>query len=162
MNMRQSYTPGDYEASHDKPVWGDRANFIVAANISNATERKEWEQLWARQIAERRFEICCIPFFVYDLALGDEVETDGDYVIKHVVKSSGHYTFRVWFGEANDAACRETVPSATKNLGCELEWSSKNLLAIDAATVTMAEAAADVLAKHQAAGDLTYETGRTR
>jgi hypothetical protein len=37
------------------------------------------EQLWARQVGDRRFEICCIPFFVYDMALGDVVETDANH-----------------------------------------------------------------------------------
>jgi hypothetical protein len=37
------------------------------------------EQLWARQVGDRHFELCCIPYFVYDLALGDVVEIDADY-----------------------------------------------------------------------------------
>jgi hypothetical protein len=42
--------------------------------------------LWARQVGDRRFEICCIPFFLYDVALGDVVETDENYSLVRVVR----------------------------------------------------------------------------
>jgi hypothetical protein len=159
--MRNSYKPDDYEATHQEPAWRDRANFIVAADISDSPERKKWEQLWARQIAENRFEICCIPFFAYDLALGDEVETTEDYVIQKLVRPSGHYTFRAWFGNSPDADCRDKVVTSLLNLGCELEWSSQNLLAIDAATQDVAQAAADQLSAFEQDHQIEYETGRT-
>lgn len=48
--------------------------------------------------------MCCIPFALYDVALGDVVrarpEDTRKYVVKEVVKSSGRYVFRVWFGES--------------------------------------------------------------
>lgn len=87
------------EAVHQEPVWRDRSNFVIAAAVPGGGDT-ETEQLWGRQIDERRFEICCIPFFVYDLALGDVVETDGDYIVERVVEPSGRYVFRVWFGES--------------------------------------------------------------
>ena len=58
----------------------------------------EWEQLWWQQVAPKRFVLCCIPFFVYDLSLGDEVKTDEDNVLLTVLKRSGQVSFRVWFG----------------------------------------------------------------
>ncbi len=106
--VNSRYKAGDYEARHTEPVWRSRANFVIAADIASAPDKREWEQLWARKSADTRFEICCIPFFVYDLALGDEVETDGDHVLRRVVKPSGHFTFRVWFGSSTDPAT-ETV-----------------------------------------------------
>ena len=48
--------------------------------------------------------MCCIPFFVFDLALGDVVATSPregrKYVVDKVVEPSGRYVFRVWFGES--------------------------------------------------------------
>lgn len=162
--MKKNYQLGDYEAVHQAPVWRERANFIIAADLAQDVEhheRREWEQLWARRIQDFRFELCCIPFFVYDLALGDEVETNEEYVIQRVVKPSGHYTFRVWFGESNAPTVRDEVTEMVQRLGCELEWSSKNLLAIDAATDTLAQAIADFLNERAQIKGLTYETGRT-
>lgn len=160
--MRKSYTPRDYEATHTDPVWRSKANFIIAADISCGAGPKQWEQLWARQIDEHRFEICCIPFFVYDLALGDEVETDSDNVISQIIRPSGSYTFRVWFGEANDPSCRETLPTKLIRLGSELEWASPNLLGVSASNDELANEGAAMLGRCVEDQKIVYETGRTR
>ncbi len=159
--MNSRYKPGDYEARHNEPVWRDRANFVIAADIASSPDKRGWEQLWARKIADQRFEICCIPFFAYDLALGDEVETDGDHVLCRVVKPSGRFTFRVWFGSSTDPDDRTRVTEVLQREGCEHEWSSENLLAIDAPTQETAQALANALAALQQDGRVTYETGRT-
>jgi hypothetical protein len=48
--------------------------------------------------------LCCIPFFLYDIALGDVVRTsaqgDRRYVLESVVSPSGRHVFGVWFGES--------------------------------------------------------------
>jgi hypothetical protein len=48
---------GDYEARHNGPVWRHRATFVIAADISEKPEKREWEQLWVRRLSESRFEI---------------------------------------------------------------------------------------------------------
>ena len=103
-------------------MWRERSNFIIAARIPNGGEI-ETEQLWARQVAPRQFEICCIPFFVYDLALGDAVETDDEYIIKRVIAPSGRYVFRVWFKQSDDQLKVELVERLGE-LGADIEWSS--------------------------------------
>ncbi len=153
------------EITHENPAWRERANFIIAARI-NAEEvhaRWKWEQLWAGQISENHFEICCIPFYVHDLALGDVVETglEGEerYVIQRVIKQSGHYTFRVWFINPD---AREAVSEEIARLGglMEWRWSASNFLAIDASTDALAQAIADLLSEREQSGHLEYETGR--
>lgn len=152
---------------HEEPVWGDRANFVITAriNLEETTSQWQWEQLWATQVAENRFVLCCIPFFAYDLALGDEVETGPSegryYVVRRVVNPSGHYTFRAWFHDSN---ARDEVPRELALLGCLMEWRfvSSNLLAIDAASDDQAQAAADLLWRSEQLGHLEYETGRTK
>lgn len=149
-------------ASHAEPAWRDRADFIIVADISESQDKVEREQLWARQIADYRFEICCIPFFAYDLALGDEVETDENYLIKQVARSSGRFVFRVWFESESTPLHREKVVDAVRKFGCTIEWPSQHLLAIDAPAADAAKKVADYLHARQTAGYLTYETGRTR
>lgn len=158
--MNTRYKPGDYEARHNEPAWRSRANFVIVADIATSPESREWEQLWARKLSDRRFEICCIPFFAYDLALGDEVETDEDHILRRVVRRSGHFTFRVWFGDSTDPGDRARVAEIIRDRGCEHEWSSENLLAIDA-TPDEAQAVADSLAALEQHGGLILETGRT-
>src|SRR6266581_8592772 len=90
------------EAVHQEPVWRARANFIIAAETPDGGDAKT-EQLWARQLGENRFEICCIPLFLYEIALGDIVTTsptkDRRYMVAEVAEPSGRYEFRAWFGE---------------------------------------------------------------
>ncbi len=150
-------------ALHDSPVWRERANFIIHAPLGESLTGK-WEQLWARRIAENEFEMCCIPFFAYNLALGDHVETgpSGElrFVVQRVLTPSGRQTFRVWFGEPSDQPAREEVAAALTNMGCLLEWSSANLLAVDADSDRVAQAVADFLSQKQQAGQLIFERGR--
>jgi len=150
---------------HESPAWRERANFIIVARIDPEPidAQWRWEQLWAQQVTENRFIICCIPFFVYNLALGDEVETglqgENRYVVQRIVKPSGHYTFRVWF---YDSSVRGEVSHELTRMGCLVEWRSSysNLLAIDAASDSQAQEVADLLWHREQLGHLTYETGR--
>ncbi len=153
---------------HENPAWRERANFVITAWIGETSRdtpsRWRWEQLWARKVGADRFEVCCIPFFLFDLALGDEVETGSrnghDLVFRRVARPSGHSTFRVWF---RDPAIRGELAGEIRDLGCATEWRSltSNLLAVDAATRELAQKVADVLAAREKAGGIMYETGRT-
>lgn len=146
------------EAVHEDPIWRDRSDFIIAARISGESQVAT-EQLWGRRLDGRRFEICCIPFFVYDLALGDVVETSEDFIVERVVEPSGRYVFRVWFGESFHP--RDEIAQGLKALGSLIEWSSPNLLAVDAVDEEHAQHVANFLAEHERAGRLIYETGRS-
>ena len=151
--------PHTREAVHSEPVWRERSDFIIATRVDPGDTDIETEQLWVRKIGDSRFEICCIPFFAYDLALGDVVETDASYMFTRVVEPSGRYTFRVWFG--NSSHPREEVADELEGLGALLEWSSRNLLAVDAIDADHAQVVADCLAEHERGGRLEYETGRS-
>lgn len=146
------------QATHSEPVWRDRANFIIVSRIDPGGTDVRTEQLWARKLSERRFQLCCIPFFVYNLALGDVVETDEEYLLQRVTARSGHYTFRVAFKPPPDV--REEVVDQLQALDALLEWSSASLLAVDAADYKHAQRVADFLWKREQHGELTYETGR--
>jgi hypothetical protein len=151
--------------THETPVWRDRANFLIFAVVDPDAERAvvRWEQLWARQLQQYRFEICCIPFFPYNLALGDEVETkpfkDKIYVVDHVVTPSLRYVYRAWFSTPQ---MRGIVHSQLESLGCLLEWRStnSNLLAVDCSSLELAQTTADILMNHEQHGVLVYETGK--
>ncbi len=147
------------EATHSQPVWRERSNFIIATSIDSGNTDVQTEQLWARKIDERHFELCCIPFFAYDLALGDVVETDDGYMARRVSTPSGRYVFRVWFGESFHP--RDEVAAELESLGALVEWSSRNLVAVDARDATHAKELADYLQAQEDAGRLMYETGKT-
>lgn len=142
------------EATHTNPVWRDRADFIIGATLE---EPGMTEQLWARQIGAYEFEICCIPFFAYDIALGDTVETDPEYNVTRVLEHSGRFVFRVWL---ESTTITDELVSQLVALGALVEWSSTHLLAIDAKDEEHAQIIANVLEEQERVGHLRYETGR--
>lgn len=150
---------------HSKPVWRDRANFIIMGKIDSggSPSGPSIEQLWAPQVDNFQFAICCIPFFLYDLALDDIVTTgmsgEEQYVIDSVVQRSGRFVFRVWLSESTDA---EELSSLLTQAGCLIEMPSEvsRLLAIDAATEEMAQRVADILQEREDSGQIHYETGQ--
>jgi hypothetical protein len=121
-------------ATHDAPVWAARANFLVFADLSSVGMQGRWEQLWARQLGDAEFELCCIPFFTYGLALGDTVQTQATcgrrYVVAEVRAKSGRRVVRFWL-EAADAAGRGGVLRYLEAQSPMHEWSSVNLLVVD-------------------------------
>jgi hypothetical protein len=154
---------------HDHPVWRAKADITLNMRIDSEDGVERTEQLWARRRGGDRYEICCIPFFIYDLALGDVVRITpqgGRNIVEGVVETAGHHTFRVWFGDgvlspAAAAATREQVLARLEALGCAHEWFSDNLLAIDAPDDATAVTLADYLLEREEAGQFQYETGRT-
>jgi hypothetical protein len=118
-----------------------------------------WEQLWCRQISHNRFELCCIPFFLYGLALGDEVRTGKGHWIKRVLKPSGHRTYRVLFGKSTEDGIRQRMAQELYGLGCYLEGYSENLLGVSAPDADIAQRTVECLETNERTGQLVYEMG---
>jgi Domain of unknown function (DUF4265) len=154
-----TYQPGDYEACHAAPAWRDRADFIIAADISEDSRHREWEQIWAKKLGEHTFELCCVPFFTYGMALGDVVETNGAYVIQRIIKQSGQRTVRIWFGSSPSATPREGLQQALSGPGMNVEWHSDNLLALSISREEDYQAVIRLLEQYEHLGHLTFELG---
>ena len=157
----EAMTAAEKFVVHQEPVWRERSNFIINAELSEKDRPWRFEQLYVRQVSDDRFEVCCIPFFLYDVALGDIVATspkgDRKYVVTNVVQPSGRYVFRVWLGESLQAP--DEIVEQLKALGSLVEWSSRNLLAVDAVDQEHAQLVANYLAERERAQQLIYETG---
>ncbi|MGW9159411.1 DUF4265 domain-containing protein [Microbacterium sp. NPDC055665] len=148
------------EAVHREPVWRERSDFVIGIPIAPGSTDVTTEQLWARRISESRFEICCIPFFAYDIALGDVVEVDASLTVQRVVEHSGRYVFRVHLKNSTSSGAPD-VARPIEALGGLVEWSSPILFAIDADEYVMAQEIANLLQQMEARGVLVFETGRT-
>jgi hypothetical protein len=150
---------------HSMPAWRDQADFLIQAIIEDG-QVLHVEQLWARQANDREFVICCIPFYVYNLALGDRVATNGHpilgehYVLSNRIERSGHFTFRVWL---QNEELRLSFPSWLQQNGYSSEWqySTGSLVAIDAVEASQAQTLADSLHAMEKQGLLLYETGES-
>lgn len=147
------------EATHPSPIWRRKSDFIIGVEIDPAGTDVKSEQLWARRLGDHEFEICCIPFFAYDLALGDRVATDSDFTVTNVTVPSGRYVFRVHL-EAGRQENASGLEEWLTSQGLLFEWSSPSLVSIDAPDLQTAEAlGADLMAREQR-GELLMETGR--
>lgn len=150
---------------HLNPIWREKADYIIGASVPplhKSSDDKPWEQLWARKINERNFELCCIPFFAYGLALGDEVVTNEDNMISKVSKKSGNTTMRIWF---TDKITRRDIDGFCDFLfsyGYLHEWYSEHLLGINSSSLTTTEALIDNLKEYETVGKLYFEIGNPK
>ena len=141
---------------HLNPVRRKKADYILRARLPDdnpGDSPKKWEQLWAKKLKDGTYEICCTPFSIYDLALGDRVKANDANILTEVVERSGNWTVRVWFGEV-DAGRR-------KEMGCLMEWYSEYLLAINADSDKTAKDIVEHLKEKAITDNLEYETGWT-
>jgi hypothetical protein len=143
---------------HAAPVWRERANFIIRAQLPETNAPRRYEPLWARKISDDTFELCCIPFLLYGISLGDIVATDDGFVVQRVLQSTKRSTFRVWLAESTHD--RNSLISDLEELGALWEWYSDNLLAVDAADETIARNVAALLSEHESRGNFVFESGR--
>lgn len=148
--------------THDFPAWREKANFIIGIRLLDPgiADLAESEQIWARQIEENVFEVCCVPFFAYGIALGDLVSTIADkgeeYVINEIVERKGHTTYRIWF---LDVQRWDSIVEEIKGLGCSVEvrWEKSKLIAVDAPTIEKKSSLEFYMSKLQADGTATCE-----
>jgi hypothetical protein len=147
---------------HLNPIWRDKANFIIGIEVPSPVPEIDmaWEQLWSKQLSENRFCICCIPFFARNISLGDDVVTNTDYMIQKVVKPSGQFTYRVWFGDSKEPNIRSIIIDEVNQIGCLIEWYSNNLLSISCSE-NNTQLIGEKLMRKQQEGLIYYESGNT-
>jgi hypothetical protein len=121
---------------HSSPVWKDRSNYIIQARVEYDGVREIREQLWARQIEGQAFQICCIPFFAFDLALSDlvEVENAGGEkgLIRRVIQKSDHDTLWIYFRDLRYGDTQRRIEQKIREMAL-FEWYEPRLLAVDVA-----------------------------
>jgi hypothetical protein len=99
----------------------------------------------------------CIPFFAYDLALGEVLETDSQYMVSRVSTRSGRYVLRVYFGDSFYP--RDEIAHELTARGALLELSSANLLAADVPDRVHTQQIAAFLQEHERAAEVVREPG---
>jgi Domain of unknown function (DUF4265) len=141
---------------------GDRANFLIFADLSEIGFEGHWEQLWTKQLGANEFALCCIPYFTYGVALGDRLCTASrrgrDYVLSKVVSQSGHRVLRLWLKHARLEA-RERIQEALVVSALLHGRNSVNLVAIDVADPAKIPAALNDLLADLSALSIDAEWG---
>lgn len=142
--------------THPEPARRADANYLIQALVPD--DPNTFEQLWVHKLGDDRFRVCCIPFFLYDVAMGDVVEwNDSDRMLR-VVERSGSFVFRVWFDPGAD---QSSTIASLESMGALVERSSARLIALDAPDDATASALSGFLVQAGRRGDLVFETGRS-
>lgn len=91
------------------------------------------EQVWLRENEEGGgYEVCCIPFYAYGLALGDVVEKTDSNTVGTLVSKAGHRVLRVFFAAPPPSAdSRSALRVAVESAGLLSEWNVDRHVAID-------------------------------
>jgi hypothetical protein len=120
-------------ATHSNPVRRAAPSFMLRAVVEDVGGGESFEQLWTERVAEDRFELCCIPFFAYDMALGDVVRAEAatGFVIQSVVQRSGNGVVRVAVKRPEDInAVHLRLHDLLGRLEYLCEWFSPGYVAV--------------------------------
>ncbi len=118
--------------THSTPAWRAKSDFLIRVDLADSGLPETMEQIWARKIGHLTFEVCCIPFFAYGLALGDTVQCNCELVMQKRLASGGHNTLRVVIADfASSHQIHEAIHGWVVATGMLHEWHSPGYLAID-------------------------------
>lgn len=164
----------DIQVVHHHPALGEKVDSAVNAELrklkGEPASKRRFEKLATRKIADNVYEVCCIPFLIPDLALGDEIEADTfgspDLVMKKVRKRSGNSTFWVYFKVPYSNAARQTeqhqqVLQKLAELNCFVEGAHAGLIAFNAQDVMQAYVAMVSLVEESKKDILNVFYGKT-
>ncbi|MFF3981163.1 DUF4265 domain-containing protein [Streptomyces sp. NPDC001828] len=120
---------------HEQPVGRASKNYIARVDLAPFDLDGQVEQLWLKAVNDGSYEVACIPFSAYGIALDDVVVlNDDDYVIE-VVRNSWHRTLRLVFIPDLPPA---DLPKAADEIKTEIiaadlqsEWNGTRLVAVD-------------------------------
>lgn len=148
--------------SHEIPVWGDRSDYEIDVQVPG--DEETLERLAVRRLSVAEFEICCLPFALYDVGLGDTIRVEGLTTgspgrVTERLRDAGHFLFRVALSEPGRHQM-QSAASTFLSMGYLVEVHSDTLLALDAEDATSAQLLADYLQLREDAGDWEYESGR--
>lgn len=126
----------------------------------------QWEQIAVRSRGETSAEVCCIPFFAYDVALGDLIELEAIHghgivnrVLTSVTKRSTFDVYRTQFLESVDAdTAKQELREATERADGLYEVWGESMWAIAVPTQHRHQFA-DLLDEATRKGLLEYEIG---
>src|SRR5438876_694209 len=111
--------------SHLEPAGycDDAAEYPVLLSFEGNSSYEVVEYLWCRPLSDASFELCCIPFAAYNLALGDQIILElvesRFYTVTGVGVRSENATYRIWI--ADDRADLNDFGQELRGLGLLVE-----------------------------------------
>ena len=162
--MSEGSTPHPHArvVGHELPVWEDRADFDIDVRIPE-DEDGLLERLSVRRVTDDLYEVCCLPFFLYDVCLGDTIRVAGlsrttPGTVTGRVEDAGRFVFRLILQPSRTTM--QGAASSLVSMGFLVESHGSSYLAVDAPDEEQAAFLAAYLQTGEDAGDWEYETGR--
>lgn len=119
-------------ATHRQPAWGPKSNTILRINLAADAMPGRFEQIWAKKVGDDCFEVCCIPFFAYGIALGDLVEADANFTIIQVKEKCGRRLLRFAIADERQwEAIHVALHDWVEKRELLYEWLGARYLAVD-------------------------------
>ncbi|MFF2548385.1 DUF4265 domain-containing protein [Kitasatospora sp. NPDC058063] len=120
---------------HEHPVGRAATNYIARADLAPFGLEGQVEQLWLIPRNDKGYEVSCIPFSTYGIALGDTVLLNDDDYVSEVVGASRHRTLRLLFTPDLPPA---DLQRAADQIKAEIiagdllsEWNGARFVAVD-------------------------------
>lgn len=143
---------------HFNPIGRDESDYLIQVRLAAEDQDGDetaYEQLYCKQMGNNRFQVCCVPMFLYDIAYGDIVELLSDGQARVVVQS-GRRVIRIYFF---DPAWIVPIVERLLALNCRIEPYSDKLYAVDCPDLVAATNVANILDEHESPETYEYETG---
>lgn len=150
--------------SHEDPAWRREKNYMAMVDLAPFDLAGMREQLWLREIEEGGgYEVCCIPFYAYGLALGDVVAKSGADAVDGLISKSGRRALRVIFADPRPPEdSRSELLSAIDSAGLLSEWNGDRHVAIDVPDISLMQPVFDSVQKEIQNGTAFWEWSDAR
>ncbi|MFF2821397.1 DUF4265 domain-containing protein [Kitasatospora cineracea] len=131
--------------SHEDPAWRGEKNYMAMVDLAPFDLGGMLEQLWLRELEEGiGYEVCCIPFYTYGLALGDVVAKSESDTVDRLISKSRRRALRVFFAEPRPSAdSRSALRSAVESAALLSEWNGDRHVAIDVPDISAMQSVFD-------------------
>ncbi|MFN8526229.1 MAG: DUF4265 domain-containing protein [Chloroflexota bacterium] len=155
----------DRSFAHAEPAWADQADAVFERPIwsGNGTTGMT-ESLACASQPDGSLVLCCVPFYTYNLALGDRFRP-ATYPLSQdevdVVERRGAVTFRVWLRPEATAEDRARIVPGILDGVDAAEWATPDLLAVSVLD-TNAPSLFDRLLDARARGFVLFEVASPR
>ncbi|MFC8827592.1 DUF4265 domain-containing protein [Streptomyces sp. NPDC057137] len=124
------------------------------------------EQLYCHggsRTIEGSYEVCCIPFYAYGLALGDVVGRNESGAVDRLISKSSRRVLPVYFAEPRPLTdTRSALRRAVESTGLLSEWNGDHQIALDVPDISVMQSIFNCVQEEIESGTAFWEWSDAR